>query len=50
MREELGKYSPVEFEKDIFDTWQKNDLFRARVNEDKRQIYQVSCTWVMLWI
>ena len=36
MREELGKYSPVEFEKDIFDTWQKNDLFRARVNEDKR--------------
>lgn len=36
MREELGKYTPIEFEKDIFNVWQENDLFRARVNEDKR--------------
>ena len=36
MKEELQKYIPSEFEKNIFDTWQENDLFKASVNKDKK--------------
>lgn len=36
MREKLGKYSPVEFERNIFDIWQENNLFKATVNHNKK--------------
>ncbi len=36
MREELGKYAPLEFEKNIFDIWQENDLFKAKVDYNKK--------------
>lgn len=36
MKEELHKYIPSEFEKNIFEIWQQNDLFKAKVNKDKK--------------
>ncbi len=35
MREELHKYVPLEFEKEIFDIWQQNNLFKAKVSAKK---------------
>ena len=32
MKEELHKYIPSEFEKSIFEIWQKNDLVKANVD------------------
>ena len=36
MKEELHKYCPSEFEKNIFKMWQENELFKARVNNEKK--------------
>ena len=36
MKEELHKYIPSEFEKSIFEIWQKNDLFKANVDREKK--------------